>query len=298
MNKLGISIFLTVGLILPGCSLDMETDHTAPTAEVIVDSQGIQWYPTGLWHNAAASQCTDGAWAYFGMEDSCTYNQRGSTRGTLTSSDVEITSGTAVLVYSDYRDVMDNDYTEVAISVDGGETWDTLLSDDVNNADVTRAQHVLSLREYAGRTVNIRFLIVTEGRGENIGWSIADIKLLMDSEPVGKVPESGDGLKWGEHEIDFYAQAHPNSTRYISWLKICGTNQYGDYVCWERDFEPWTISSYHLRNWWWKMDLGVALTFYLDGYGYRYCSVDDGGAWWDPSLVRVTYWGNYICTTQ
>ncbi len=87
--------------------------------------------------------------------------------------------------------VPDGDAAFVEVSVDDGFSWDTLLQFDGSDHDGSGAANwldttlesadwvseTISLAAYAGRHVLLRFRRVSNGSGENIGWTIDNLEL-------------------------------------------------------------------------------------------------------------------------
>ena len=110
---------------------------------------------------------------------------------------------------------------------------------------------------------------------------------------------SPQAISWNETEFGFRAGTSNGSYLYFNSLKICGYNQYNNYVCWSKTFPNWTYNQYTLRNWWWKASRGVTFTFYLNGYGTRTCTVyEDPGllGYWSPLYAK--YLGNNTCKVE
>jgi hypothetical protein len=163
----------------PLFSDDMESAQTAGN-----------WTATGLWHLAANSTCATPGFAsganafYFGQDAGCSYDTKKAVKGTLTSRAIAGVTATSKLSFQFLRDVEkassgSYDKTSVEVAVGASTTFKKLWSKDCKDASQKSWQSSgeLSLAEYAGKSIRIRFNFDSVDSYDNahIGWLIDDV---------------------------------------------------------------------------------------------------------------------------
>ncbi len=163
----------------PLFSDDMESAATA-----------TNWTATGLWHLAASSTCATPGFAsaskafYFGQDTGCTYNTSKTVKGTLTSRAISGITASSKLVFQYLREVEKStsgsyDKTSVEVAVGASTTFKKIWSKDSKDASQKSWQSSgeLSLAEFAGKTIRIRFNFDSVDSYDNahIGWLIDDV---------------------------------------------------------------------------------------------------------------------------
>lgn len=163
----------------PLFSDDMESAATA-----------TNWTATGLWHLATQSTCANPGFAsgtksfYFGQDAGCSYNTSKTVKGTLTSKEIAGITATSKLAFQYLRDVESTssgsyDKTSVEIAVGSSSTWKKIWSKDCKDASSKSWQSSgeLSLAEYAGKTIKIRFNFDSVDSYDNnhVGWMVDDV---------------------------------------------------------------------------------------------------------------------------
>ena len=149
------------------------------------------WTATGLWHLAQSGSCATpayasavGAW-YFGQDSGCNYDTSSATTGTLTSVAVNAVTASSRLSFKHFRQVESAstgsyDKTLAQVSPDGGTTWKTVWSRDSKDSSSTTWDSVdLSLAEFAGKTVQLRFSFdsVDDYANDQVGWLVDDVRV-------------------------------------------------------------------------------------------------------------------------
>ena len=158
---------------------DMESATTA-----------TNWTATGLWHLATSSACASPGFAsatksyYFGQDAGCTYNTSKTVKGTLTSREIAGITATSKLRFQYLREVESGssgsyDKTSVEVAVGSSTTWTKIWSKDSKDPSQKSWQSSgeLSLAEYAGKTIKVRFNFDSVDSYDNahIGWMIDDV---------------------------------------------------------------------------------------------------------------------------
>lgn len=108
---------------------------------------------------------------------------------------------------------------------------------------------------------------------------------LASTSPAYAAPDSS--------QVNFDAGYSGNQHLALTYLKICGTNQNNNYVCWSQNLNY--VYSKFVPNWWWKLDRGISFQITLHGYGNRTCYIQRSN-YGDPETLRVTYMGNNTCS--
>jgi hypothetical protein len=148
------------------------------------------WTATGIWHLAQSSKCASPAYAspvsawYFGQDQSCNYQSGGTVKGTLTSKLIAGVTATSKLSFKFYREVENTtsgsyDKTRVEVQAEGSTSWKTLWTRDskVASTKTWESSGELSLAEYAGKSIRIRFSFDSVDSYENaqVGWLVDDV---------------------------------------------------------------------------------------------------------------------------
>jgi len=156
-----------------------------------MEGGAANWTATGLWNLAHSGSCATPAYAsavsawYFG-QSGCTYDTGSTVKGTLTSRAVAGVSASSSLSFKFWREVEaassgSYDQTAVEVSGDGGSTWNTLWSRDskVASAKAWTSSGPLSLAEFAGKTIQVRFTFdsVDGYANDNVGWMVDDVRI-------------------------------------------------------------------------------------------------------------------------
>jgi hypothetical protein len=146
-----------------------------------VDASNAYWDDDGLWHiTERRSNSASHSW-WYGQEATGTYNTGNANSECLVSKLVDLSDATdATLKFWTYWQTESSTSTRwdkklVEISTDGGATWSLLqqLSGSM------QGDQVLSLKDYAGKQILIRFRFDTGDRYYNNfeGWFIDDITI-------------------------------------------------------------------------------------------------------------------------
>ena len=170
------------------------------------------------------------------------------------------------------------DHAEVQLSTNGGQSWISLAAyaADANTSDW--AAQSVSLSTYAGQTVRLRFLLVSDGDGVNgIGWTVDGVALaeagsLLPTEtptPEATLTPTPLGPDWTTYE-----DTDP--------LLVYGSGTWQTYDIPAAAGGTLTTSS----------DPGATLTLHLEGTGIRvlHSKGPDGGAfsaWVDANPVQT-----------
>src|SRR5262249_49236298 len=95
------------------------------------------------------------------------------------------------------------------------------------------------------------------------------VPLLMAAAIVGFVSTSPAyaGIFNNSSQVNFDAGSSGGQHLVLTYLKICGTNQDNNYVCWSQNLN--NVYSKFVPGWWWKLDRGISFQFTLWGYGNR-----------------------------
>jgi hypothetical protein len=157
-----------------------------------MESGSGNWTATGLWHLAQSGTCASPAYGsavsawYFGQDSGCNFKGSGAVKGTLTSRDISGVTASSKLSFKFLREVESTssgsyDKTSVEVSGDGGSTWKALWSKDSSDssAKAWKSSGDLSLAEFAGKTIQVRFSFdsVDDYANEFIGWMIDDVRV-------------------------------------------------------------------------------------------------------------------------
>ncbi|GAK03084.1 bacillopeptidase F [Geomicrobium sp. JCM 19037] len=105
----------------------------------------------------------------------------------LDLSDVEL----AELHFNYWQDIENNwDYGLVQVSSDGGDTWDEIA--EFTGRDQEWAQAEISLNDYLGESIQLRFAFDSDSIITYAGWYIDDVTVVGTSESVDHVAENED----------------------------------------------------------------------------------------------------------
>jgi hypothetical protein len=169
-------------------AINVRVAHNGRIREDFENGHG-GWIMSGLWHHVSESRCARPGFQsassamYYGQEGTCTYAAAGANSGELISPEISNVPAGAQLRWSYFRQVerynASFDRTEVAISADGGATWNTVWSRDSRHASENRwtVSPSLPLSSYAGRSIRIRFRFDTVDDLTNgfVGWMLDDV---------------------------------------------------------------------------------------------------------------------------
>jgi len=156
------------------------------------------WIGTGLWHRTTrwppeSIYDTPTSW-WFGDETSGTYNVGRPISGTLTSPRLVLIPAKIPVVMYRYRYAIEQrapkmyDVMSVQISRDDGKTWQDVevLNQTEPLLTTRRGNSILSLPQYMGQVMMIRFIFDTVDGQENgfEGWYVDDVAIKFRSIPL------------------------------------------------------------------------------------------------------------------
>jgi hypothetical protein len=169
---------------------DSATVFVDPVTGLSEDFEGdvSGWTATGLWHRVDDSPCPSPQPGYssptkafyFGQDASCDYNA-GTASGSLTSPLILGVEETSTLSFDYFRQVESFtgafDKTEVQIVTDSGTDTIWSLNSSTASASAWVSSGPISLSNYAGRTLQVRFVFDSvDGVGNAfIGWLVDDV---------------------------------------------------------------------------------------------------------------------------
>ena len=233
----------------------------------------------------------------------------------LTLDDTFVPSETSELVWDDRVHVVSDSQTlDVEISVDGGSTWITLQSRNGPGIqlETSFSQRSLSLSEYAGKAVNIRFGILNpfgssyfNGTEYFYGWYIDDIT-LTDTDVLGSITYQ-DTLSpsWSftpTSEGEYVLQAHViNETNVYTGgplytVQAISSNSRDTLLEGSSVFSNWFTSSWfgtyfvEDADWIYRPGLGWLHFGKLSGSGAWFYETDSlGWIWIEPSVFPSFY---------
>ncbi len=171
------------------------------------------WTTSGLWHKTADSACASpGYWSpinafYFGQEVGCNYETGSAASGFLTSPSFGGLSPDATLSFQYYRDVesFDGDLDRTTVEVVAPSGTVTVFA--LNSATPSSSSWVnggdISLREYTGETIQLRFGFDSIDGASNdfIGWFIDNVTVTngdsfcspVNAPPTVSITAPADG---------------------------------------------------------------------------------------------------------
>jgi hypothetical protein len=174
------------------CSVTVQNGGAGDLLFDDMESGPGAWTPTGLWHLGSSNSCASPAYAspisawYFGRDSSCDYDAGGQVQGTLTSPVIANISATSTLSFMFWREVESTssgnyDKTAVEAAEQGSSDWKVLWSLDSKTASAKtwKSSGALSLAEYAGKNIQLRFSFdsVDDYANNFVGWFVDDVRV-------------------------------------------------------------------------------------------------------------------------
>ncbi|MCX6354275.1 MAG: S8 family serine peptidase [Candidatus Aureabacteria bacterium] len=183
-------------------SVSATTKDGAVMLDDSVENGDNGWAATGLWHRSGNRSSSPSSSWYYGQEGSWTYDTGDTSKGTLTSQEVDLSSyEDALLTFSYYRQVESYggsyDITSVDASKDGGSNWTTvwLLDSSTPNAASWADSGAVMLSSFAGAKVRLRFSFdsVDGTNNQFEGWYVDNIRVVAE-DYAGSGGVGGDNL--------------------------------------------------------------------------------------------------------
>jgi murein DD-endopeptidase MepM/ murein hydrolase activator NlpD len=182
-NSAGVSS-KAINFTVDTASLPSAATRSVPYSENFDASAG-DWVSTGLWRRGSVNYGGRGASNLFVFNNGQNYADANWKAGDLTSPPIAIpSSGTHYLRFIYYAGVEDGyrhwDQRLVQVSTNGGPFTDLhQLSDDKQEGQVWLNSGPISLAQFAGKTIRLRFHFdaIDEDYNSGIGWAIDDITI-------------------------------------------------------------------------------------------------------------------------